>query len=115
MIDDVTLSIAILLAAGLVTAKLLQILRLPSVTGFILAGLLLGKSGFAIIPAELIGPQLDHFTSIALMLIAFGIGEHVELRRLNGVGRDVAYIAIIQAIAAFGMVLAAALPTTWLL
>ncbi|MCI5221430.1 MAG: hypothetical protein D3924_01790 [Candidatus Electrothrix sp. AR4] len=115
MINDATFGIAVLLAAGLLVAKLAQLLRLPSVTGFILAGLLLGESGFGIITVDLMGHQLDHFTSIALMLIAFGIGEHVELRRLDGMGRDVAYIAIVQAFLAFILVLFATLGTTWLL
>ncbi|MCW5208296.1 PAS domain S-box protein, partial [Desulfobulbus sp. US2] len=114
MIHDATFGIAVLLGTGLAIAKLAQMLRLPSVTGFILAGLLLGESGLSIITVDLLGHQLDHFTSIALMLIAFGIGEHVELRRLDGMGRDVTYIAIIQGLAAFILVTLATLYTTWL-
>ncbi|MCI5210921.1 MAG: hypothetical protein D3910_19535, partial [Candidatus Electrothrix sp. ATG2] len=113
MINNATFGIAVLLGTGLATAKLAQLLRLPSVTGFILAGLLLGESGLAIITVDILGHQLDHFTSIALMLIAFGIGEHVELRRLDGMGRDVAYIAVIQAFAAFILVVLTTLLTTW--
>ena len=113
MINNATFGIAVLLGTGLATAKLAQLLRLPSVTGFILAGLLLGESGLAIITVDMMGHQLDHFTSIALMLIAFGIGEHVELRRLDGMGRDVAYIAVIQALAAFVLVVLTTLLTTW--
>ncbi|MCI5208949.1 MAG: hypothetical protein D3910_09165, partial [Candidatus Electrothrix sp. ATG2] len=115
MIHNATFGIAVLLGTGLATAKLAQLLRLPSVTGFILAGLLLGESGLSIITVDLLGHQLDHFTSIALMLIAFGIGEHVELRRLDGMGRDVAFIAVIQALAAFILVMLATLLTGWLL
>ncbi len=115
MIHNATFGIAVLLGTGLLVAKISQLLRLPSVTGFILAGLLLGESGFGIITVDLLGHQLDHFTSIALMLIAFGIGEHVELRRLDGMGRDVAYIAVIQALAAFVLVMFATLLTTRLL
>jgi Kef-type K+ transport system membrane component KefB len=115
MIHNATFGIAVLLGTGLLVAKISQLLRLPSVTGFILAGLLLGESGFGIITVDLLGHQLDHFTSIALMLIAFGIGEHVELRRLDGMGRDVAYIAVIQAMAAFVLVMFATLLTTRLL
>jgi Kef-type K+ transport system membrane component KefB len=114
MIHDATFGIAILLGTGLAIAKFAQMLRLPSVTGFILAGLLLGESGLSIITVDLLGHQLDHFTSIALMLIAFGIGEHVELRRLDGMGRDVTYIAVIQGLAAFILVTLATLYTTWL-
>lgn len=115
MIHDTTFGIAVLLGAGLAIAKFVQMLRLPSVTGFILAGLLLGESGLGIITVDMLGHRLDHFTGIALMLIAFGIGEHVELRRLDGMGRDVAYIGIIQGLAAFILVTGATLYTAWFL
>ncbi|CAK8717648.1 Universal stress protein [Candidatus Electrothrix laxa] len=114
MINDATFGIAILLGTGLAIAKLAQTLRLPSVTGFILAGLLLGESGLSIITVDLLGHQLDHFTSIALMLIAFGIGEHVELRRLDGMGQDVTYITIFQALIGFTLVMLVILQVTWL-
>ncbi|MCI5139175.1 MAG: hypothetical protein D3922_12345, partial [Candidatus Electrothrix sp. AR1] len=114
MIHDATFGIAVLLGTGLGIAKLAKTLRLPSVTGFILAGLLLGESGLSIITIDLLGHQLDHFTSIALMLIAFGIGEHVELRRLDGMGRDVTYIALVQALIGFTLVFLVTLYMTWL-
>uniref|UniRef100_UPI004057196D cation:proton antiporter domain-containing protein n=1 Tax=Candidatus Electrothrix sp. TaxID=2170559 RepID=UPI004057196D len=114
MIHDATFGIAVLLGTGLAIAKLAQALRLPSVTGFILAGLLLGESGFGIITVELLGNRLDHFTSIALMLIAFGIGEHVELRRLDGMRKNVAYIALMQALIGFTLVTLITLQIIWL-
>ncbi len=115
MVNQATFGIAILLAVGLLIAKLAQLIRLPSVTGFILAGLLLGPSGFGLITVDLVGHKLDHFTQIALMLIAFGIGEHVELRRLGSVARDVMYISIVQAVAAFVLVAGGTWITTWLI
>ncbi len=113
--QEVTFGIAILLASGLLFAKLAQLVRLPSVTGFILAGLVLGPSGLGLITMATMGHRLDHFTQIALMLIAFGIGEHIELRRLGAIARDVGYISVVQALGAFVMVVAAVLCTTWLL
>ena len=47
---ELTFGIAVLLSAGLLSAKLAQMLRLPSVTGFILAGLLLGPSFMGFVP-----------------------------------------------------------------
>jgi len=114
MVNEVTFGIAVLLAAGLLIAKLAQLIRLPSVTGFILAGLLLGPSGFGFITVDQVGHKLDHFTQIALMLIAFGIGEHVESRRLGSVARDVGYIAVFQAVVTFMLVTAGTLVTAWL-
>ncbi|RWX51294.1 Sodium/hydrogen exchanger family protein, partial [Candidatus Electrothrix marina] len=52
MINDATFGIAVLLGTGLAVAKFSQKLRLPSVTGFILAGLLLGESGLGIITVD---------------------------------------------------------------
>lgn len=112
---EITLGIALLLSAGLIFAKIAQLVGLPSVTGFILAGLALGPSCFGIISMESVGNRLEHFTQIALMLIAFGIGEHIELRRLVGIGRVVSYISIVQALAAFFLVTLGTYLTSWLI
>ncbi len=104
--QEVTFGIAVLLATGLLFAKVAQLIRLPSVTGFIVAGLVLGPSCLGLLTSEIIGHQLDHFTQIALMLIAFGIGEHIELHRLGDVAKDVVYISLVQAVAAFVLVAA---------
>lgn len=111
---EVTLGIAVLLSAGLLAAKISQLIRLPSVTGFILVGLVLGPSFFGLITVESVGHRLEHFTQIALMLIAFGIGEHIELRRLGNIARDVSYIAVGQAVGAFFCVFAGTYLTVWL-
>jgi len=100
----VTIGLALLLAAGLVAAKIFQWLRLPSVTGYILAGLLLGPTGFAIITEESIGHSLDHFTHIALMLIAFGIGEHIEIKKIKVYAGSVLWTGLMEALGAFCIV-----------
>jgi len=104
---NITFGIAILLATGLLFAKAVQRFHLPSVTGYILAGLVLGPSGLEVLTIESVGHQLDHFTQIALMMLAFGIGEHIELRRMQTIAKDVAYIGIIQAIVTYLFVLVA--------
>ncbi|MFT5730622.1 MAG: Kef-type K+ transport system membrane component KefB [Desulforhopalus sp.] len=104
---NITFGIAILLATGLLFAKIVQRFHLPSVTGYILAGLLLGPSGLEVLTIESVGYQLDHFTQIALMMLAFGIGEHIELRRMQTIAKDVAYIGFIQAIVTYLFVLVA--------
>ncbi len=112
--NEVTFGIAVLLATGLLFAKIAQLIRLPSVSGYILAGLVLGPSFLGLLTMETIGHRLDHFTQIALMLIAFGIGEHIELRRLGSVAKDVGYIAVFQAVATFILVTACIfVPVLW--
>ncbi len=109
----VTLGLSLLLATGLLVAKIGQYFRLPSVTGYILAGVLLGPTGINIINSTSIGVGLDHFTSIALMLISFGIGEHVELKKLQKQFRNVAWIAVCEAIGTFVFVFSAVFLTIY--
>jgi len=101
---EVTLALAVLLGAGFLIAKLGQVFHLPSVTGYIVAGLLLGPTGFGLISTEALGSRLDHFTELALMLIAFGIGEHLELKRLKPIARSVASIGLGETTGAFLLV-----------
>ncbi len=100
----VTLGLAILLGTGLLAAKLCQRLRLPSVTGYVLAGLLLGPSGFNLINEARVGHELEHFTHIALMLIAFGIGEHIELTKLREHAKSLTWIVLSEALVVFCLI-----------
>jgi Kef-type K+ transport system membrane component KefB len=102
--EEITLALAILLGAGFLAAKIGQFIRLPSVTGYICVGLLLGPSGFNLITEEAIVGQLGHFTQIALMLIAFGIGEHLELKRLRYTAKNVVFISVADVLSAFAVV-----------
>jgi len=98
---DVTLALAVILGAGFLVGKVGQLLRLPSVTGYIIAGLLLGPSGLNLVTEEAVIGKLDHFTHIALMLVAFGIGEHLEIGRLRRDAKNIGFIGISEAFGAF--------------
>ncbi len=45
-------ALSLLLAAGFAAARLAKLVRLPSVTGFIVAGIALGPSDIGLIPTE---------------------------------------------------------------
>lgn len=99
--QEVTLGLAILLAVGILLAKIGQKFKIPAVTCYILSGLLLGPSGFGLITTNTIAHQLDHFTEIALMLIAFGIGEQIEIKRLRESAMVIGLISFLEAAGAF--------------
>ena len=98
---NITFTLAILLATGIAAAKIGSRFRLPAVTGYILAGLLLGPSGLHLISHETGNSQLGHFTEMALMLIAFGIGEHLEIMRLRSRAKSVITIGLFEIMGAF--------------
>ena len=111
---EITLLLAVILLVGFVAAKAGQTIRLPSVTGFIAAGVFLGPSGLNVITAEATGNQLAHFTQIALMLIAFGIGEHLELKRLQITAKTVLSICLADTVVALLLVGGGIFSITWL-
>jgi len=110
--EFVTLILALLLGAGFVFAQAAKRIGLPSVTGYILAGLLLGPSGAGVIDPEIIGPRLNHFTQIALMLIAFGVGEHLEWKRFKRSAGKVFFLGFAEAVGGFVCVTLVFLPVS---
>jgi len=112
---SVTLALAILLGAGVVAARLARLARLPSVTGYIVAGLLLGPFGLGLIDEQTAGHDLGHFTHLALMLIAFGIGEHLELAPLRRAAKVVSAMGLGESAGALVLVGLGTFLAAWLL
>jgi mannitol/fructose-specific phosphotransferase system IIA component (Ntr-type) len=80
------LTLALVLAAGAAGGALAKRLALPSITGQVLAGVIVGKSGLALVgDGALHG--LDPLTDFALGLIAVTVGAHLNLKRLRNAGR----------------------------
>ncbi|NOX25046.1 MAG: cation:proton antiporter [Deltaproteobacteria bacterium] len=102
--ENITLVLAILLGAGFAGAWLCKLVNLPSVTGYICVGLLLGPSGLNLFSGEAVGAHLGHFIQIALMLISFGIGEHMEISRLRSSAKSVFLVGLGESLGAFVIV-----------
>lgn len=103
---SILLSISIAALAGLAMTRLLRPLRLPDVTAYILAGILVGPFvlGRLGIPGIGFGPgdtdRLSLICDIALGFIAFSIGNEMRLKQLRHTGGKAAVIGVVQALAA---------------
>lgn len=75
------LSLALILAAGMTSGQLARRLGVPSVTGQILAGILLGPAVLHLFDHEQI-LGLQPVTDFALGLIAVTVGSHLDLTRI---------------------------------
>lgn len=95
----VLLSLAIILFSGFLMTRITKKLRLPDVTGYILAGILIGPYLLHLIPREMIA-GMDFITDIALAYIAFGVGKYFKLSELRENGRRVFIITLFEALAA---------------
>jgi len=101
---DTTLALAVILSSGFFAARLGKLIKLPAVTGYIAAGIFLGPMGLNLVNYEQLGDRLEHFNQLALMLIAFGIGEHLEIKRIRSRVRMVLSVSLLEIICASTLV-----------
>ncbi|MDY3071072.1 MAG: cation:proton antiporter, partial [Eubacteriales bacterium] len=94
-----TISAALMLAAAFLVSRLTRLLRLPDVTGYLLAGIALGPYALRVIPAGVI-EDLGFLTDIALACIAFGVGRYFTLARLRTTGSGVIWLTLTESLAA---------------
>lgn len=96
---QVVLSLAVMLFAGFLMTRLTKLVRLPNVTGYILAGVLIGPYLLNLIPQNVI-QGMDFVTDVALAFIAFGVGKYFRLSRLRQNGRKVLILTVFEALTA---------------
>lgn len=105
---NVLLSLCLAMIAGLIMTRLMKLLHLPNVTGYLIAGLIVGP--FCLKFVE--GANLEGFsiiTTVALGFIAFSIGGEFKLQHIKQLGSQAMVITFAQAFAAVAFVDAALL------
>lgn len=88
------------LLCGFIGGKLVNRVKLPAVTGYLLVGLAIGPSILGIVSEDLLA-ALAPISSLALGLIAFTIGGEFEIGHLAKLGKSVIAIAIFEVVGAF--------------
>ena len=104
---ETLLSIAVALFAGLLVSRFVKPLKMPAVTGYLIAGILigpyclgrLGVGGLGLHTMEEV-KAFSLFNDVALGFIAFAIGNEFRLSQLRQTGRQATVIGIFQAIVA---------------
>lgn len=91
--------IALMMVSGLLLGRLCKYIKLPNVTGYLIAGLLFGPSLFNLIDSEMIN-QFTIISDIALAFIAFSVGCDFSLDYFKKVGSAPVVIAIFEAMGA---------------
>ncbi|MBP3542912.1 MAG: cation:proton antiporter [Lachnospiraceae bacterium] len=101
------LSVSVALLAGLLMTRLFKPLKLPSVTAYLIAGVLIGPYCIGAIGIDGLGfasmeavSSLGLISEVALGFIAFSIGNEFRLEELKHTGRQAVVIGIFQALAA---------------
>ena len=99
------LLIAIALFAGLLMTRLFVKFRLPDVTAYLVAGILIGPSVLGRLGVPCLGfntpeqvDSLSMISDVALGFIAFAIGHEFRLSALKQTGKQATIIGILQAV-----------------
>lgn len=101
------LSVSIALLAGLLMTRAFKPLKLPSVTAYLIAGVLIGPYCMGALGIEGLGftsheavSVLGLVSEVALGFIAFSIGNEFRVEELKHTGKQALVIGIFQALAA---------------
>lgn len=104
---NILLSVSVALLAGLIMTRLFKPFKLPSVTAYLIAGVLVGPYCLGHLGLNGIGFQsteavnaLSMVSEVALGFIAFSIGNEFRVDELKHTGKKALVIGILQALVA---------------
>ncbi|MCW3490766.1 cation:proton antiporter [Dethiobacter alkaliphilus] len=103
MIENQALAMGLALAGGYGAALAVKRLKLPSVTGYILIGLLFSPSLLNLITAEM-SQQFDLVKTLGLGVIAFIVGAELEIERIRNIRAAIILSSAGLSIVTFGAV-----------
>ncbi len=93
---SVIISVALMLFSGFAMTRITKRLRLPNVTAYIIAGILMGPFCLNAVPRGIID-GMDFLSDIALAFIAFSTGEFFRFQTLKKNGAKVVVITVAEA------------------
>ena len=107
MMMQILLALSIAILAGLLMTRVAKPLGLPSVTAYLVAGVLIGPFCLGQLGIEGLGfttmeevDRLSLISDVALGFIAFSIGNEFRLSQLRHTGKQATVIGIVQALTA---------------
>lgn len=98
-------ALGVILLVALLAGHVVKFLRVPEVTGYLLAGVLLGPAGAGLVSHEVLD-SLEVFSEVALGLILFTMGSVFEASRFRRVGRSVALLTAAESLLTASLVTA---------
>lgn len=96
----VLLTVGIMSMVAFYAGRVARRIRLPSIIGYMIVGLLFGPSGLGMVTDELLG-NLSFITELALGFVALSIGLELSLSSLRALGRGIVVVIFAESFAAF--------------
>lgn len=99
-----TFMIGIIIISGFIVGELASLVRLPKITGYIVAGILLHPHLTHFIPADFVD-QTSIVTNMSLAVITFSVGGSLYFPQVRKLGKGIISITVFEAEAAFLVVI----------
>ena len=99
----IILSISIALIVGLLSTRIVKLIHLPNVTGYLVIGLIIGPYCLKLLSSDVV-EGLSIIVTIALGFIAFSIGGEFKISSLKKLGKSIFTITFAQSIMALILV-----------
>lgn len=96
---EILMVLSIILFAGFIMTRMTNTLNLPKVSGYIMAGILIGPCCLNFIPVDII-KHMGFLSDLALAFIAFGVGKFFKKEVLLRTGKRIIVITLLEALSA---------------
>ena len=97
------LGLGFILLVGLFSARLINKIKFPAVTAYLIIGILIGSSLLKLIPVEILNAS-GLISNIVLGIIAFSIGQNFSRDNFRKIGKSVILISVLEACGAWLLV-----------
>ncbi len=100
---NLVFALGIILILGIFGGKIANSIGLPSVTGYLIIGIIIGPNGLGVVPKDALG-ELAPINDIALGIIAASIGAELSIRSLKRMGARIGKVFTGEALVTFILV-----------
>ncbi len=97
---DPILSLGIIFLSGYTVLKLINLLKVPAVTGDLLLGIIIGEEILNLVSPHILSAS-SFISNLVLGMIAFTIGQNFSMERFRKLGRSIILISIMEAAGAW--------------
>ncbi|MDO4778564.1 MAG: cation:proton antiporter [Tissierellia bacterium] len=97
---EILFYLAIVMLSGLIFARLVGYIKLPDVTGYLIAGILIGPSVLKLVPIESV-KSMELISQVALGIIAYITGIELKFSAIKKSGKGIIIVTFFEVLAAF--------------
>jgi Kef-type K+ transport system membrane component KefB len=101
---NIVLGLGLIMLTGFVGGQIAIKCKLPSLTGYVIFGLLMGPYVIRLLPESLIKEIKDPVSLVAVSVIAFMLGGDISLKTVKNIGRKILALAAIDSLWTYTLV-----------